>query len=35
MRKYDKNVIKEKVLEAAKALNLEEYLYRKPKEAFL
>ncbi|MCQ2754035.1 MAG: sn-glycerol-3-phosphate ABC transporter ATP-binding protein UgpC [bacterium] len=32
MRKYDKKTINEKVLEAAKALNLEEYLNRKPKE---
>ncbi|MBQ7764701.1 sn-glycerol-3-phosphate ABC transporter ATP-binding protein UgpC [bacterium] len=32
MRKLDKNLIKEKVLKAAKALNLEELLERKPKQ---
>ena len=32
MRKYDKNDIHNKVLEAAKALNLEDFLERKPKE---
>lgn len=32
MRKYDKRTISQRVLEAAKALNLEEYLDRKPKE---
>lgn len=32
MRKYDKLIIDKKVKEAAKALNLEEYLDRKPKE---
>lgn len=32
MRKYDKKLIKEKVLEVAKALNLDELLERKPKQ---
>ena len=32
MRKFDKKVIKEKVLEVAKALNLEDLLERKPKQ---
>ena len=32
MRGYDKKTIKEKVLESAKALNLEGLLYRKPKQ---
>ena len=32
MRKYDKLIIKEKVLNVAKALNLEEFLDRKPKQ---
>ncbi len=32
MRKYDKNIIKEKVLDAARALNLEDLLNRKPKQ---
>lgn len=32
MRKYDKKVIKDKVLEVAKALNLEDLLDRKPKQ---
>lgn len=32
MRKFDKKIIDQKVREAAKALNLEEYLERKPKQ---